>query len=365
MLFSNYELFRNKHFTELCKQHLTKRYQQSNLFLTHSATGALEMIALLLDIKLGDEIIMPSFTYVSTANAFVSLGATPVFIDINPDTLNLNETLIEQAITSKTKAVVAMHYAGLSNNINAIKSICEKHHLYLIEDAAMAYGSEESLKPLGTFGDFGVVSFDITKHISAVQGGLLIINNQTFAQRASNIYHIGTNREDFNAKKTAYYEWVDVGQKFQMNELSAATLYDDLLNEDVIVNHRKSLSKLYYDLLSSLQENRKIQLIDERFLKDNIHEFFLILNSTEQRDALAQHLLKSNIEAYFHYIPLHTSPMGKKYMFIGKGICNKVSECLIRLPLHNNLTSADVHFVCESVSNYFNNNAEPKAANNQ
>ncbi len=357
MLFSNYELFRNKHFSELCKKHLYKHYKDSSLFLTHSATGALEMIALLLDIKPGDEIIMPSFTYVSTANAFVSLGATPVFVDINQETLNIDDSLIELAITPKTKAVVVMHYAGISNNVKIIKSICDKNNLFLIEDAAMAYGSKEDLKPLGTIGDFGVVSFDITKHISAIQGGLLIVNNKTFAHRASNIYHIGTNREDFNAKRTAYYEWVDLGLKFQMNELNAATLYDDLMNEEIIISHRKTLSEIYYNLLGHLEEKGKIKLINKHFLKDNIHEFFLILNTTEERDALAQYLLQCNIEANFHYLPLHCSPMGKKYKFIGKGLCTIVSECLIRLPLHNNLTLSDIHSVCKSVDNYFINNA--------
>jgi len=357
MLFSDYELFRNKHFSELCKLHLNKHYKESSLFLTHSATGALEMIALLLDIKPGDEIIMPSFTYVSTANAFVSLGATPVFIDINQETLNIDDTLIELAITPKTKAVVVMHYAGLSNNLNVIKSICIKNNLFLIEDAAMAYGSKDDIKPLGTIGDFGVISFDITKHISAIQGGLLIVNNKTFAHRASNIYHIGTNREDFNSKKTAHYEWVDLGLKFQMNELSAATLYDDLLNEEKIISHRKTLSEIYYNLLSHLEEQGKLKLINKPFLKDNIHEFFLILNSTEERDALAQYLLQCNIEAYFHYIPLHSSTMGKNYKFIGSGLCSKVSECLIRLPLHNNLNLSDIHSVCKSVDHYFINNA--------
>ncbi len=353
LLFSDYELFRKKHFSTLCINHLNKRFFDSKLFLTHSATGALEMIATLIDIKAGDEIIMPSFTYVSTANAFVSVGATPVFVDINPDTLNIDESLIESAITTKTKAIIAMHYAGHACNFIALKAICQNHNLILIEDAAMAYGNYYNNKPLGSIGDFGVISFDITKHISAVQGGLLLVNNKKYANRAANIYHIGTNREDFIAGKAPHYEWVDVGSKYQMNELNAAVLYDDLLNEEPIFEHRKKLSSLYYELLKPLEKSGKIQLINEALVKENIHAFYLITQSKNERDNLAKYLAQENIEAYFHYMPLHNSPMGEKFKYIGTNNTNNISERILRLPMHSEISVKDVEFTTSKITQFY------------
>jgi dTDP-4-amino-4,6-dideoxygalactose transaminase len=249
LLYSDYNLFRKKHFSNLNLEILQKIYPSSKLFLTHSATGALEMIALLMNIQKGDEVILPSFTFVSSANAFVSRGATPVFVDIETETLNLDLELVEKAITPKTRAIIAVHYAGHSCDLNRLKSICEKHNLFLVEDAAMAFGNTYDGKPLGTIGDFGVISFDITKQISAVQGGLLLVNNQDFRKRAGYIYHIGTNREDFMEGNIPYYEWVDVGSKFQMNEMNAVSLYDQLIHFEEILTHRNKLSKQYYEQL--------------------------------------------------------------------------------------------------------------------
>ena len=249
LLFADYELIRKKHFSTLCLDKLKNIYPKSELFLTHSATGALEMIASLINIQSGDEIIMPSFTFVSTANAFVSKGGVPVFIDINPNTLNIDETLIEQAITPKTIAIIAMHYAGHSCNMTSLKNICEKYNLFLIEDAAVGFGSYHMEEPLGSIGDFGVISFDVTKHISAVQGGLLIVNNKNFEERAYTIYHIGTNRNAFQKGEIPYYEWVDIGSKYQMNELNAAYLYEQLCQSVEIFRLRQELSLIYYSKL--------------------------------------------------------------------------------------------------------------------
>ncbi|MBP9187510.1 MAG: dTDP-4-amino-4,6-dideoxygalactose transaminase [Bacteroidia bacterium] len=356
LLFSDYELFRKKHFSTLCINHLNKHFSDSKLFLTHSATGALEMIATLIDIKPGDEIIMPSFTYVSTANAFVSAGATPVFVDINSTTLNIDETLIEAAITPKTKAIIAMHYAGHACNLIALKDICKKHNLFLIEDAAMAYGNYYNNQPLGSIGDFGVISFDITKHISAIQGGLLLVNNDKYRARASNIYHIGTNREDFQQKKAEYYEWVDIGSKYQMNELNAAVLYDDLLNEAAVFEHRKNISNFYYELLNPLAKSGKIQLINEALIKNNIHEFYLIAQTKNERDNLAQYLAQENIEAYFHYMPLHTSQMGKQFKYHGANNSHNISEEILRLPLHAAITIKDLEYIVAKIIQYYSIN---------
>ena len=350
LLFSDYELFRKKHFSTLCIHKLEKIFTKSDLFLTHSATGALEMIATLLEIEPGDEIIMPSFTFVSTALAFVNKGAVPVFIDINPITLNIDVTLIEQAITSKTKAIIAMHYGGNSCDLKAIKSICEKHNLPLIEDAAMSFGGVFEEKPLGSFGDLSVISFDITKHIQAIQGGLLLVNNKKYSQRANSIYNIGTNRADYQNGAVPYYEWVDYGSKYQMNELNAAVLEEQLNNSDDLLNHRKKISKLYYEKLKPFETANALKLMPFDYLKTNVHEFYILLNSEQERDELISHLNNYNIEALFHYIPLHQSIMGaKKGKFIGSNITENISKTLLRLPFHSEITAKDIDYIVLSI----------------
>jgi dTDP-4-amino-4,6-dideoxygalactose transaminase len=354
-LFSDYELFRKKHFSNICLQHLQQTFYNSDLLLTHSATGALEIIATLINIQPGDEIIIPSFTFVSTANAFVSKGAIPVFIDIDADTLNINETLIEQAISPKTKAVVAMHYAGHACNMNALKAICQKHNLILIEDAAMAYGNYYENNPLGSIADFGVISFDITKHISAVQGGLLIINNKAYSSRASTIYHIGTNRDDFSKGLVTNYEWVDVGSKYQMNELNAAILHEHLQNENQIFNHRKTLSKRYTEELKSLEFDSHLQCIPNNQLDNNIHEYYIITNNHQTREQLRNYLNENNIEALVHYNPLHQSKMGNQFKFIGNENAKNISEQILRLPMHNNVLEDDVVQICQLIKSFYHN----------
>lgn len=357
LLFSDYELIRKKHFSALCIEKLKEYFPHSELLLTHSATGALEIIADLLDVKSGDEIILPSFTFVSTANAFVSRGATPVFIDINPETLNIDETIIEQAITPQTKAIIAMHYAGHPCNMTLIKEICKKHQLYLIEDAAMGYGNYFNHKALGSLGDFGVISFDVTKHISSVQGGLLIVNNKKFEERSNVLYHIGTNRKSFEKGETPYYEWVDIGSKYQMNELNAAFLYDQLCEATTYIQHRKELSGLYFSALKHLEQSKKLKLIPYDFVASNIHEFYILLNSNEEREQLRVYLNNNNIEALFHYIPLHNTKMGRKTgRFFGKNYSENIAERLLRLPLHNELTYNDIEYVTRSISTFFSAN---------
>lgn len=353
LLYSDYNLFRQKHFSNRCLSILKEIYPSSKLFLTHSATGGLEMIALLMNIQPGDEIIMPSFTFVSTANAFVSHGATPVFVDIDRSNLNLDLDLVEQAITSKTKAIVAVHYAGHACDLNRLKRICEKHKLFLIEDAAMAFGNQFEGQPLGTIGDFGVISFDITKQISAVQGGLLLVNNSVFHKRAGHLYHIGTNREDFMEGNTPYYEWVDVGSKFQMNEMNAVALYDQLIQYTTILTHRNNLSKLYYKGLKDLEKKGKLKLMTFSYLEENYHEFYLLLRNKSEREQLSSYLLKMGIETMFHYIPLHNSRKGVSFGRADLPNAVTISDSLLRLPLHTEMGAQEVAFIVEQLNIYF------------
>lgn len=353
-MFSDYEMFRKKHFSNLCIAELSKTYLNAELLLTHSATGALEIIATLMNLEAGDEIIMPSFTFVSTANAFVAKGATPVFIDIKESDLNMDCDLIEQAITSKTKAIIAVHYAGYPCDINKIKDICSAHNLLFIEDAAMGFGNSYEGKALGTHGDFGVVSFDITKQISAVQGGLFIINNKDYSDRAKNIYHLGTNRGEFEQGTAPYYEWVDHGSKYQMNELNAAVLLEQLKNATEIIEQRTMLVKLYFEQLKQLELNKLIKLMPESKSDTDKHMFYIVLNSETERDQLKHYLLANGIESMFHYIPLHHSAMGKHYgRYFGGNNTIDISKRILRLPLHSMLNEEDIIQITNKINYYF------------
>lgn len=357
VLLDNYDLIRSKKYSTASLQIIQKLYPNSDLFLTHSATGALEMIAMLMNIKEGDEIILPSFTYVSTVIPFVSRGAKPIFVDIDPISLNIDESLIEKHINSKTVAIIGMHYGGHSCNNEKLKSICDNHNLFYIEDAAMSFGLKDDNQFLGSFGDFAVVSFDVTKHVSAIQGGLLIINNKKYTDRANKVYHLGTNRTDFFNGHKPYFEWVDIGSKFQLTETNAGVLYEQLLNFEDILAKRIHLSKQYYKHLLPLEKQGKMRLLPQYKINENAHLFYIILNSKFERNELLSFLHENNIEAFFHYIPLHSSKMGKE---IGKfesenDFTTEISETLLRLPLHTNLTEEDVLFVATKIINYFKN----------
>lgn len=353
LLYSDYNLFRKKHFSNLSLEILRKVYPESKLFLTHSATGALEMTALLMNIQKGDEVILPSFTFVSTANAFASRGATPVFIDIEHETLNLDLDLVEQAITPKTKAVIAVHYAGHSCDMHRLREICTRRNIFLVEDAAMAFGNTYEQQSLGTIGDFGVVSFDITKQISAVQGGLLLVNNPDFKRRAGHIYHIGTNREDFMEGNAPYYEWVDVGSKFQMNEMNAVALHDQLIRYAAILTHRNSISKAYFEQLKPLEEKGLFKLLPQHLLDENYHEFYLLLKHKTGREALSKYLLGKGVETMFHYIPLHNSQMGLTYVNSGLPNAVKISDALLRLPMHTEMNKEEVDYISDAIKTYY------------
>lgn len=353
LLYSNYTNFRKKHFSNLCLAHLQKMYPTSKLMLTHSATGGLEIIAELLHIQKGDEVIMPSFTFVSTANAFVSKGATPIFVDIDKNTLNIDIQQIEENISHKTKAIVAMHYGGHPCDLKQLRALCDKHHLFLIEDAAMGFGNHYNNQSLGSIGDFGVISFDITKQISAVQGGLLLINNPDYVKRAGYIYHIGTNREDFMEGNVPYYEWVDVGSKYQLNELNAAVLLDQLERYPEIIAHRNIVSKLYHYYLKPLELQGKFRLMSDANLENNCHEYYLILNDQFERDNLSKYLYNYGIETMFHYIPLHNSAKGRSFGHRELPNTIEISETLLRLPMHTELGETHIQYIVNKIKSYW------------
>jgi dTDP-4-amino-4,6-dideoxygalactose transaminase len=350
-LLNNYELFREKYFSTLCLAHLQKRFHESELLLTHSATGALEMIATLIEANEDDEIIMPSFTYVSSANAFVNRGAKPVFVDIDPHTLCINADLVESAITPKTKAIVAVHYGGHACNLDALKIICNKHKLFLIEDAAMSYGFDYNGRPVGSIGDFGVISFDITKHISAIQGGLLLINNDNYKKRAHQIYHIGTNRVEFMNGSFPYYEWVDYGSKYQMNEMNAVVLYDALMHENELMTNRINISRIYYEELHTLISKGIVRAVPTEWLSNNIHLFYVIIPSAQKRNQVIQQLHELGIEAVFHYQPLHSSPMGKRIVaYHPLPVTESVANSILRLPMHSKMDENDVRKITNTLT---------------
>jgi dTDP-4-amino-4,6-dideoxygalactose transaminase len=322
-------------FTRLCQQHLERQLGAPRVLLTHSCTGALEMAALLLDLQAGDEVIMPSFTFVSTANAFVLRGAVPVFIDIHPDTMNIDERLVEAAITPRTRAIVVVHYAGVGCDMDAILSIARRHKLRVVEDAAQALGSTYRGRPLGSIGDIGAISFHETKNVISGEGGALVINRPEFAERAEILWEKGTNRSRFLRGQVDKYTWVDLGSSFLPGELTAAFLWAQLERAVDITRERRALWQRYYDASQSLT-TLAVQLPhvpDDR--THNAHMFYMLLpHGVGQADALAE-LNRRHVNAVFHYIPLHSAPAGRRYGRLGSTmtVTDDCSARLIRLPL--------------------------------
>lgn len=326
--------------------------------LTPSCTAALEMAAMLVDIQPGDEVIMPSYTFVSTANAFVLRGANIVFVDIRPDTMNIDETLIEAAITSRTKAIVPVHYAGVACEMDKIMDIANRHNLFVIEDSAQGMMSAYKGQPLGTIGHIGAFSFHETKnYTSGGEGGLLIINDDFFLQRAEIIREKGTNRSQFFRGQVDKYTWVDVGSSYLPSELQAAYLWGQLEHLDLINQRRLDIWNAYYDAFLPLKKRGLISLPHiPSECKHNAHMFYLKLNDIDQRTALIDFLKVKNIMSVFHYIPLHSSPAGKSFgHFNGVDHYTTVeSERLVRLPLYYGLDNEDREAVIRSVTSFFN-----------
>ncbi len=343
-------------YTSKCRKWLKEYLGAQDVLLTHSCTAALEMSAILLDLKEGDEVIMPSYTFVSTANAFVLRGAVPVFVDIRPDTLNIDENLIEQAITSKTKAIVVVHYAGVACEMDKIMDIAKKYNLAVVEDAAQALGSKYKGKNLGTIGDFGTLSFHETKNIISGEGGALIINNQKYIERAEIIREKGTNRSKFLQGQVDKYTWVDIGSSYLPSDIIAAYLYAQLENIEIINYRRKKIWHFYDDLFSIVKtvSNIKTPLIPQE-CEFNAHMYYVIFNDNESRNNFIKFLKENDISAIFHYIPLHSSVAGQKYCktTFEMNVTDEIYRCLVRLPLYYDLDDLKLEKIGLMVRNYF------------
>ena len=327
--------------------------------LTHSCTGALEMIAMLLNVAPGDEVIMPSFTFVSTANAFVLRGAVPVFVDIRPDTLNINEKLIETAITKRTKAIMVVHYAGVACEMDAIIKIAKKHKLIVVEDAAQGFMSTYKGKHLGTIGDLAAYSFHETKNIISGEGGALIINKEKYIERAEIIREKGTDRSRFFRGQVDKYSWVDIGSSYLPSEIVAAFLRAQLENAEKITRIRVKKWNTYHTLLAPLAKSG--YLVHPTVPKDCVHNghlYYILLNDLDTRTRLINRLKEKGIMGVFHYIPLHSSPAGLKYCKTsGKlPVTDKVSDTLLRLPLFYDLTDDNQQMICREIAAFFGSN---------
>ncbi|MGJ0329330.1 dTDP-4-amino-4,6-dideoxygalactose transaminase [Aliarcobacter cryaerophilus] len=345
-------------FTKKCHKWFEEKLECKKALLTTSCTHALEMAAILLDIKEGDEVIMPSYTFVSTANAFVLRGAKIVFVDIRPDTMNIDETKIEEAITSKTKVIVPVHYAGVGCEMDIIMDIATRYNLFVVEDAAQGMMSSYKGKALGTIGHLGAFSFHETKnYTSAGEGGLLIINDENFVQRAEIIREKGTNRSLFFRGMVDKYSWVDLGSSYLMNDVSAAYLCGNLEKADEINQNRLNSWQKYYDGLKELENRCFIELtkIPDGCVQ-NAHMFYIKVKDLEERTVLLDYLKENDINAVFHYVPLHSAPAGEKFgRFEGDdNFTTKESERLIRLPMYYGLSDNEIERVCNVIYNFFN-----------
>jgi len=344
------------HYTEKCSSMLEKYLNARRALLTHSCTAALEMAAILADINPGDEVIMPSYTFVSTANAFVLRGATPIFIDIHLDTLNINETLIKSAITKKTKAIVPVHYAGVSCNMDFIMKLAQDENLTVIEDAAQALGSSYNDKKVGTRGHFSAFSFHETKNIVSGEGGALIVNDSKFIERAQIIGDKGTNRSMFHKGEIDKYTWIDIGSSYFPSEIIAAFLFSQLENIDKINLKRSKIYNQYKSKLSHLEADGYISLtkIPDN-CSDNSHMFYFLTRNQQEQNSLLNTLKEEGINAIFHYIPLHLSKAGENYGRVGSSmdITEDIYKRLIRLPLYPDLSENQVNLICESIESFF------------
>ena len=343
-------------YTKKCNAWIEERTGTKKALLTTSCTHATELAALLCDIKPGDEVIMPSFTFVSTADAFVLRGATPVFVDIRPDTMNIDENKIEAAITEKTKAIVPVHYAGVACEMDKIMEIAKKYNLYVIEDAAQGVMASYKGKALGTIGNFGAFSFHETKNYSMGEGGALLIRDEKDIEDAEILREKGTNRSKFFRGQIDKYTWVNHGSSYLPSDMNAAYLYSQLEIADKINEDRKASWNRYYENLSGLKEAGKIELptVPEGCVH-NAHMFYIKAKDLEERTALIAHLKANDILAVFHYIPLHTAPAGLKFgRFNGADeYTTKESERLARLPMYYGLKPEQVDYICDKVKEFY------------
>lgn len=343
-------------FTKKCQSVIEDYTDTTKCLLTTSGTDALEMAALLADIREGDEVIMPSYTFVSTANAFVLRKAKIVFVDIRPDTLNIDEKLIDDAVTDKTRAIVPVHYAGVGCEMDTIMNIAKKHNLKVIEDAAQGVMSFYKGKALGAIGDYGCFSFHETKNYSMGEGGAILINNESDVLKGEILREKGTNRSQFFRGQVDKYTWMDVGSSFLPSELNAAYLYAQLEQKEMINQNRLRAWNMYNELLKPLQEKGRIELpYIPKECTHNAHMFYIKTKDLEERTRLISYLKENDISAVFHYIPLHISPAGAKFgRFHGEDkYTTKESERLLRLPLYYGINDTDIEKVADAVIKFY------------
>ncbi|MGO4741342.1 dTDP-4-amino-4,6-dideoxygalactose transaminase [Bosea sp. 2KB_26] len=342
-------------FMRRCEEWLEQALSARRALMTHSCTAALEMAAMLSEVGPGDEVIMPSFTFSATATAFVLRGATVVFVDIDPDTLNIDPALIEAAITRRTKVVVPVHYAGLACDMDAIMAIARRHDLIVVEDAAQAHLSTYKGKALGTIGDLGCLSFHETKNIISGEGGALILNNERLLDRAEIIREKGTDRSRFFRGQVDKYTWQDIGSSYCPGEIVSAFLMAQLEQADAICARRRAIYDLYRDLLAPLAADGTITLPRATGTEVNGHILWILLESETVRADLIRYLSGHNINAVFHYVPLHSAPAGRKFgrpsgdLAVTDGISNR----LLRLPLYYTLDDNEIHRVAQAIFAYF------------
>ncbi len=351
-------------FTRKCQSRLEEVLGARKALLTHSCTAALEMSAILCSIGPGDEVIMPSYTFVSTANAFVLRGGVPVFVDIREDTLNIDESLVKDAVTERTRAVVPVHYAGTPCNMSAIMELARSEGIRVIEDAAQGYLSKYKGQCLGTMGDLGCLSFHETKNIISGEGGALLINDPELIRRAEIVWEKGTNRKDFYRGEVDKYTWVDIGSSYLPSDIIAAFLYAQLEMDEKIITARSRLLKRYVQELAELERAGLIRLplLDEEDVC-NGHIMYIITGSNNERERLIGYLKKRNITAVFHYVPLHMSPVGKsKCRSHGSmSITERIGSRLLRLPMYYEMREEEVIRVVNAVKEFYSNKGRGKA----
>jgi len=345
----------NGDYTKKCQAFFEQRYNFKKCLLTTSCTDALEMASILIDIKPGDEIIAPSYTFVSTINPFVLRGAKIMFVDSSSENPNIDITQIEPHINEKTKAIVIVHYAGIAVDMDKVMDIANRHNLIVIEDAAHCVDSYYKNKPLGSIGHIGTFSFHETKNIISGEGGMLVINDPRFIERAEIIWEKGTNRAAFFRGEVNKYGWVDVGSSFLPSEITAAFLYAQIECLDKIQEKRKKLWNVYHKGLRKLGKKGRITLPAlPDYATNNAHMYYIVCNNLDERSELIKHLKDNNIYTVFHYLSLHKSPYYlDKYHGNNLPLTDKYSDCLLRLPMYYELKTSEAKFVCDKINEFF------------
>lgn len=351
---ANHKICGDGEFTKKCNAWLEQKFSAKKVLLTTSGTSALEMAALLCDVKPGDEVIMPSYTFCSTANAFVQRGCKIVFVDVRPDTMNVDEKLIEKAITPKTKVIVPVHYAGVACEMDTIMDIAKRHNLKVVEDAAQGVMSYYKGKALGTIGDFGCYSFHETKNYSMGEGGAIVINDESKIEDAEIIREKGTNRSKFWRGQIDKYTWVDYGSSYLPSELNAAYLWPQLEIADDINNARLKVWNTYYKELSVLEDKIELPVIPECCVH-NAHMFYIKCKNLEERTKFISYMKENGIGCVFHYIPLHSAPAGQKFgrLFEEDIYTTAESDKLVRLPLWYGMSENQIAYVITKIREFF------------